>query len=184
MRLWLCSIRNAMRQCWWVSATSSSYLSDSNVMRKDEASSTITSISRLFFICVVWDSPACLGPVCVWVLPWHPLFHIEIETRCHLKIITIWPRFVSALPPVRKLVRELPSVLCVHKSTIQVTLLCLLYVLLQLDKYNSVWESRKGNGAALYLSPSWAWMLLKYNSMTERLQNGLASSARLLWQDH
>lgn len=144
MRLWLCSIRNAVRQCWWVSATSSSYLSDSNVTSKDEASSTVTSISRLFLTCIVWDSPVCLGPVR------HFLFHIEIEARCHLKIISIWLRFVSALPP-RQRIHERTArcgVLCVHKTTIQVTIRCLLYVLLQLNKYNSVWESWKGSRAA------------------------------------
>lgn len=39
-------------------------------------------------------------------------FHIEIEARCHLKIVTICLKFVSALLPVRELVRELPAVLC------------------------------------------------------------------------
>lgn len=151
MRLWLCSIRKhceavLMSQC---------HLQQLLVWQQRDKErwnqfNWYQHLGALFFLFIlVLGSPIFLGPPCVWVFPWHSLFHIEIEARCHLRVIAIWLRFLPALTPVRELVREPPDVLCTHKSTIQINILCLLYILLQLCMCTSVWEISKGSTAAL-----------------------------------
>lgn len=146
MRLWLCCVRNAVRQCWWVSATSSSYLSDSNVTRKDETNSTGTSIS-IFGLgqSYLRRTTMCLGfPLTTSFSRWNR-GQMSFEGYCHLAKVSVCP------DPCQRIGKRTPgcAVLCVQKSTIRVNIRCFLYIVLQWCLCTSVWEISKGNTAIL-----------------------------------
>lgn len=135
VRLSRCSIRNAVRQHWWVSATSSSYLSDSAVTRKDETNSSGTGISR----CAgVSGSLIYLGPTLSFSLMssfshWNGC-QMSSEGFHHLAKVSVYPN-----PCQRIGKRALNRAVCAqihHPGPI----LCLLCTLLQLCMCTSVWE--------------------------------------------